>query len=149
MRNRKRMSPSMLLSLSQQGYGSAERSQPWSTCSEEVDEDKEGHGADWQGLKQPYQEGLTPSMKAITAGCHHAMRPGRACLGAIISSSETRFDWTATLMAINSNTPKLHKRPHRRRTEHVYEGSVKYIHRWFPSRYFNHGVFHRGFHKVR
>ena len=32
------------------------------------------HGADWQGLKQPYQEELTPSMKAIRAGCHHDIR---------------------------------------------------------------------------
>ena len=29
---------------------------------------------DWQGLKQPYQEELTPSMKAIRAGCHHDIR---------------------------------------------------------------------------
>jgi len=35
---------------------------------------KEGHRADWQGLKQPYQEELTPSMGAIRAGCHHAIR---------------------------------------------------------------------------
>ena len=41
---------------------------------EEVDEDKERHGADWQGTKQPYQLALTPSMNAIRAGCHHALR---------------------------------------------------------------------------
>ena len=51
-------------------------------------EDKEGHGADWQGLKQPYQEGLTPSMKAIRAvtmlcgwtmdSCMDFLRPRRA-----------------------------------------------------------------------
>jgi len=35
---------------------------------EEVDEDKERHGADWQGTKQPYQLALTPSMNAIRAG---------------------------------------------------------------------------------
>ena len=27
-----------------------------------------------QGLKQPYQLALTPSMEAIRAGCHHAQR---------------------------------------------------------------------------
>ena len=32
------------------------------------------HGADWQGLKEPHQLALTPSMKAIRAGCHHAQR---------------------------------------------------------------------------
>eukprot|EP00964_Phaeocystis_antarctica_P098655 scaffold64637_cov44-Phaeocystis_antarctica.AAC.1 len=41
---------------------------------EEVDEDKECHGADWQGTKQPYQLALTPIMNAIRAGCHHAHR---------------------------------------------------------------------------
>ena len=41
---------------------------------EEVHEDKERHGADWQGTKQPYQLALTPSMNAIRAGCHHAQR---------------------------------------------------------------------------
>ena len=41
---------------------------------EEVDEDKECHGADWQGTKQPYQLALTPIMNAIRAGCHHALR---------------------------------------------------------------------------
>ena len=41
---------------------------------EEVDEDKERHGADWQGTKQPYQLALTPSKNAIRAGCHHALR---------------------------------------------------------------------------
>eukprot|EP00964_Phaeocystis_antarctica_P067334 scaffold40762_cov45-Phaeocystis_antarctica.AAC.2 len=42
--------------------------------AQKVDEDKECHGADWQGLKEPYQEELTPSMKTIRAGCHHAIR---------------------------------------------------------------------------
>ena len=32
---------------------------------EEVDEDKECHGADWQGTKQPYHLALMPSMNAI------------------------------------------------------------------------------------
>ena len=41
---------------------------------EEVDEDNERHGADWQGTKQPYQLALTPIMNAIRAGCHHAIR---------------------------------------------------------------------------
>ena len=41
---------------------------------EEVDEDKERHGADWQGTKQPYQLALTPTMNAIRTGCHHALR---------------------------------------------------------------------------
>ena len=35
---------------------------------EEVDEDKERRGADWQGTKQPSQLALTPSMNAIRAG---------------------------------------------------------------------------------
>ena len=35
---------------------------------EEVDEDKERHGADWQGIKQYYQLALTPIMNAIRAG---------------------------------------------------------------------------------
>ena len=37
-------------------------------AAEQVDEDKERHGADWQGTKQPYQLELTPSiMPSISA----------------------------------------------------------------------------------
>ena len=35
---------------------------------EEVDEDKERRGADWQGTKQPSQLALTPIMNTIRAG---------------------------------------------------------------------------------
>ena len=61
---------------------------------EEVDEDKERHGADWQGTKQPYQLALTPTMNAIRAGCHHAIRMNDGSgmlLAAALSSSKTPF----------------------------------------------------------
>ena len=42
--------------------------------AEEVDEGVERHGADWQGIKEPYQLELTPSMGAIRPWGHHAIR---------------------------------------------------------------------------
>ena len=42
--------------------------------AEEVDEGVERHGADWQGIKKPYQLELTPSMDAIRPWGHHAIR---------------------------------------------------------------------------
>ena len=42
--------------------------------AEEVDEGVERHGADWQGIKEPYQLELMPSMDAIRPWCHHAIR---------------------------------------------------------------------------
>ena len=42
--------------------------------AEEVDEGVERHGADWQGIKEPYQLELMPSMDAIRLWCHHAIR---------------------------------------------------------------------------
>ena len=42
--------------------------------AEEVDEGVERHGADWQGIKEPYQLELVPSMDAIRPWCHHAIR---------------------------------------------------------------------------
>ena len=41
--------------------------------AEEVDEGVERHGADWQGIKEPYQLELTPSMGAIRPWGHHAI----------------------------------------------------------------------------
>ena len=40
----------------------------------EVDEGVERHGADWQGIKEPYQLELMPSMDAIRPWGHHAIR---------------------------------------------------------------------------
>ena len=42
--------------------------------AEEVDEGVERHGADWQGIKEPYQLELMPSMGAIRPWGHHAIR---------------------------------------------------------------------------
>ena len=42
--------------------------------AEEVDEGVERHGADWQGIKEPYQLELMPSMDAIRPWGHHAIR---------------------------------------------------------------------------
>ena len=42
--------------------------------AEEVDEGVERHGADWQGIKEPYQLELMPSMDAIRPWFHHAIR---------------------------------------------------------------------------
>ena len=42
--------------------------------AEEVDEGVERHGADWQGIKEPYQLALMPSMDTIRPWGHHAIR---------------------------------------------------------------------------
>ena len=42
--------------------------------AEEVGEGVERHGADWQGIKEPYQLELMPSMDAIRPWGHHAIR---------------------------------------------------------------------------
>ena len=42
--------------------------------AEEVDEGVERHGADWPGIKEPYQLELMPSMDAIRPWGHHAIR---------------------------------------------------------------------------
>ena len=42
--------------------------------AEEVDEGVERHWADWQGIKEPYQLELMPSMDAIRPWGHHAIR---------------------------------------------------------------------------
>ena len=42
--------------------------------AEEVDEGVERRGADWQGIKEPYQLELMPSMGAIRPWGHHAIR---------------------------------------------------------------------------
>ena len=42
--------------------------------AEEVDEGVERHGPDWQGIKEPYQLELMPSMDAIRPWSHHAIR---------------------------------------------------------------------------
>ena len=44
------------------------------TAAEEVDEGVERHGADWQGIKEPYRLELMPSMGAIRPWGHHAIR---------------------------------------------------------------------------
>ena len=67
---------------------------------EEVDEDKERHGADWQGTKQPYQLALTPSKNAIRAGCHHALRMNdgfhHEVAAALWSSKSPILGWFST-----------------------------------------------------
>ena len=65
---------------------------------EEVDEDNERHGADWQGTKQPYQLALTPTMNAIRAGCHHAIRmnDGSGMLLAAACGVQIRFFWACS-----------------------------------------------------
>ena len=47
--------------------------------AEEVDEGVERHGADWQGIKEPYQLDLMPSMDAIS-GHGVTMLSGRRML---------------------------------------------------------------------
>jgi hypothetical protein len=42
--------------------------------AEEFDEGVERHGADWQGIKEPYQLELMPSMGSIRPWGHHAIR---------------------------------------------------------------------------
>ena len=67
---------------------------------EEVDEDKERHGADWQGTKQPYQLALTPSKNAIRAGCHLALRMNdgfhHEVAAAVWSSKSPNLGWFST-----------------------------------------------------
>ena len=66
---------------------------------EEVDEDKEYHWADWQGIKQPYQLAL-PTMHAIRAGCHHAIRMNdgfhHRLAAALWSSKSPILGWFST-----------------------------------------------------
>ena len=48
---------------------------------EEVDEDKERHGADWQGTKQPYQLALTPRVRTRSGqGVTPSTKQSCACM---------------------------------------------------------------------
>ena len=58
--------------------------------AEEVDEGVERHGADWQGIKEPYQLELTPSMGAIRPWGHHAIRMKDAFWPWMVGSSVGR-----------------------------------------------------------
>ena len=48
--------------------------------AEEVDEGVERHGADWQGIKEPYQLALMPSMDTIRPWSGVTMLSGRRML---------------------------------------------------------------------
>ncbi len=54
--------------------------------AEEVDEGVERHGADWQGIKEPYQLELMPSMDAIRPWGHQPCYPDEGCFLAMDGS---------------------------------------------------------------